>query len=195
MPIPTGVSSKKRSRKLSDSFLEAFRDLGAGMAKDARQSLLGSNDSNSQPQNPQELYQKENSLENKYKQQWIRSENIRREEQTLFSREQKETQNQVMALRDEIQSLAKATGNLAKQVEISAVQTPENIQLGSYHINFFRHLKALIKSLRSQINESAMWLESWNKKSKKQNAYWGGVKKSGAKFLLSQDRYVATQAG
>jgi len=191
------ISNKKRPKILSDGFLEAFRDLGTGVAKDIKQSVFG----NTPPPSMSEygpstnLYQNEANLENKYRQQWIRSEQIRRSEQVLYTRQQKETEQHVVQLQQEIKGLAKATGELARQVDISAMQVSADTPASTYHLNFFEHLKRLIRQLKTQINDSVVWLGEFNKKSKKRNAYWGGVKKSGSKFLLSQDRYVATQAG
>lgn len=191
------LSNKKRPKNLSDGFLEAFRDLGSGVVKDVKQSVFGSSPSINQGEfGPSvNLYRQENDLENQYRRQWLRSEQVRREEQILFSRQQKETQTHVVQLQQEIKGLAKATGELARQVDISAMQVAADAPASIYHLNFFEQLKRLVAKLRTQINESAVWLAEFNKKSKKRTAYWGGVKKQGAKFLLSQDRYMATQAG
>ena len=191
------ANTKKRPKNLSDSFLEAFRGFGSSVTKDIKQSLLGGSPQPPAGEYPSsaDLYRNEANLENKYRQQWLRSEQIRREEQVLFSRHQKETQNQVIQLQQEIRGLAKATGDLSRQVDISAMQVPAEPVASAYHLNFFEHLKRLIRQLKTQINESAVWLAEFNKKSKKRIAYWGGVKKQGSKFLLSQDRYMATQAG
>lgn len=191
-------NNKKRGKGgLRDNFLEAFRDIGTGVVSDAKQAVFGgSSPSPSGEYSPSaDLFRNEADLENKYRRQWLRSEQIRREEQILFSRQQTETQQHVTQLQQEIKGLAKATGELARQVDISAMQVSSETSISTYHLNFFEHLKRLIRQLKTQINESAMWLSEWNKKAKKKNAYWNGVKRSGSKYLLSQDRYMATQAG
>jgi hypothetical protein len=192
----------------NDSFLEAFRDLGNDFLSATKNDLLkaGANDIKdalfplSKPtqkgENPDYLAQKEAELERNYRAKLRQTETIHRQEKVLFTREQRETQQQVTALQEEIKNLAKATSNLAseaKEAEITAMQAlPE---VGTYHLNFFSHLKKIIAELRVQIQESSLWLAAWNKKAQKRNFYWGQFKKSGSKFLLSGDRYMATQAG
>lgn len=199
------------SRNSSDSFLEAFRDLGSGVAKTAKNDLFkkGAQDifsalspfspnppKEEMPASPSDLWQKENELEQKYRSHFQRQETVQREVKVLFTREQRETQQHVNALQQEIKKLAKATSDLAseaKEAEMSAMQN--TVEVGTYHLNFFDRLRKIIASLRSQIQESSMWLSSWNKKAQKKNYYWGQFKKSGSKFMLSSDRYMSTQAG
>jgi len=207
-------TQKQNNKKTSsqDSFLEAFRDLGADItssakndlgkkgAKDIFDSVFPSNQPNPQNQENKQFpfnpFSVENQLEKRYQQQAKRTEIIRREEKILFTRQQKETQEQVTALQEEIKKLAKTTADLssqAKEAEITVMQ--EVPEVGTYHVNFFARLRKLIAELRSQIQESSFWLAAWNKKSQKRNYYWNQFRRSGSKFLLSSDRYVATQAG
>jgi hypothetical protein len=193
----SSINNKKHLKGVRDNFLEAFRGIGGGVVSDAKQAILGGSNSTSGSEytSSSDIYRSEADLENKYRQQWLRSEQIRRSEQVLYTRRQKETEQHVIQLQQEIKGLAKATGDLARQVDISAMQVSTDAPASIYHLNFFEHLKRFVRQLKTQINDSAVWLAEFNKKSKKRNAYWGGVKKQGAKFLLSQDRYVATQAG
>lgn len=197
----------KKSRKNPDSFLEVFRELGSetistaandlirGGAEDLKEALwpLGAQPNR---QNSPDLGQKEIELEKSYRSQVRRSESLKREEKVLFSREQKETQVKVEALQEEIKSLAKAVGELAGQAKEAEISVSQNLPaVGKYHLNFFERIRKAISELRAQIQESSLWLEAWNKKSQKKNHYWKQFKKSGSKFLLSSDRYMATQAG
>lgn len=199
-------SNKKPNSR--DSFLESFRDLGSDFystakddlvkkgSKDIFDSLLPFNRSDQPSQENNNPFPMEAELERKYRSQVRQTEIVRREEKVLFTRQQKETQQQVVALQDEIKKLAKTTADLAseaKEAEITAMQ--EVPEMGTYHLNFFIRLRKLIAELRSQIQESSFWLTAWNKKSQKRNFYWNQFKKSGSKFLLSSDRYVSTQAG
>lgn len=178
MPIPTNkINFKKKNNAKADSFLEAFRDLGSDFY----------------PSPKNDLYQAEYDLKRKYESQLRRAEIVRRQEQILFTQKEKETQQQVKILQEEIKKLAKATGDLAKEAEISSMEVTPSV--GTYHVNFFERLIKAIKVLRQQVQESSFWLASWNKKAQKKNHYWGQFKKSGSKFLLSADRYMSTQAG
>jgi len=205
----SGSQSKRGGSR--DSFLEAFRDLGSDTVASVKNDLIkkGTSDifnsfspfkqevaGEKTREKPFDPYQKEADLEKNFRSKVSKLENIHREEKVLFTREQKETQNQVNALQGEIKKLAKSTADMAtevKEAEMSVLQ--ETPIVGTYHINFFIRLRALIAQLRSQIQESSFWLASWNKKAQKRNHYWNQFKKSGSKFLLSSDRYMATQAG
>jgi hypothetical protein len=198
----------QNSAQSNDSFLEAFRDLGndfvstasnnllkAG-AEDIKEALFPFGQSTAKGENPDRLAWKEAELERNYRAKLRQKETIHHQEKVLFTREQRETQQQVTTLQEEIKKLAKATASLAseaKEAEVTAMQTlPE---VGTYHLNFFSRLRKVIAELRVQIEESSLWLAAWNKKAEKRNFYWGQFKKSGSKFLLSSDRYMATQAG
>lgn len=205
----SGSQNKKLSTK--DSFLEAFRDLGSDTATTFKDDLIkkGVRDifdnlspfkQNSSPEESSRdfpnLYSQEAEIEKKYRSRISRLEIIHREGKILFTSEQKEIQKQVNVLQEEIKKLAKSTSDLAseaKEAEITAMQ--EAPLIGTYHLNFFIRLRRLISELRSQIQESSFWLASWNKKAQKRNYYWNQFKKSGSKFMLSSDRYMATQAG
>jgi len=117
--------------------------------------------------------------------------NIQKQERLLFYREKEEVQAKVKILLEEIRKLANASKGLAKEVTIAASQVP--VEPGTYHFNFFERLKETVILFRKRIEESATWLGAFNQRSKKR--YWGRFKKSGAKFLLSQERYMSTQAG
>lgn len=203
------VKPLKRNRKINtDSFLEAFRDLGSNAVDSFKEDFVkgtgrgivdtfsGKARSFGENENPSEknLFDRETDLEKKYKRQarW-QAEIARKEEKVIYSRQDREVKLQVQSLQNEIQQLVKASGELAQEVDVASFQvSPE---AGKYHIAFFEKLKNLVKSLRSQVQESAHWLAEFNKKSKKRNFYWGQFKKKGTSFSLSMDRNVATQTG
>jgi len=118
---------------------------------------------------------------------------VRPVEKLVFNQADQEIKLQVTATQEELKKLALSTQNLAKEVETAAVQTPVNP--GIYHLNFFERLRQKIILLKKKIDESATWLGEFNQRSAKRNYYWAQVKKSGTKFMLSQERYMATQAG
>lgn len=199
------TSPKNQKTNSRDSFLEAFRDLGGDFVSTAKDDLVkkGAQDifksffpagNRSDQESPSSLSSlPDKDLERTYLPRLQRAEILRREEKILFTQQERKTQQQVKTLQEEIKELAKATGNLAKEAQVVAFQ--EVPLAGTYHINFFEKLIKLIKSLKTQIEQSSLWLSAWNKKAKKRNIYWGQFKKSGSKYLLSADRYMATQAG
>lgn len=196
-------ANQARPKILSDdSFIEAFRGLGDDFTSTVKNNLkAGSQDIKDflfpLPKPDDEENEKYPSqVENAYRAKAQRTEVIHHEEKILFTRQQRETQQQVQGLQVEIQKLAKSISDLAgeaRQAEVTAMS--ETPLVGAYHLNFFEQLRKVLANLRSQIQESSFWLASWNKKAQKKNYYWGQFKKSGSKFLLSSDRAVATQAG
>lgn len=210
MPINNSkpLSSQKKSLPKSDSFLEQMRSISSGTMSSAKNDLFkpgvkdifdslspfGSFDNAENSQNSPDNYSKiDQYSERKFGQQKRQMEIARREERIVFTRKERENQMQVKSLQEEIKKLAVSTGELAREVQVATMQ--EEATPGTYHINFFQRLLMIVKNLRSQVQESSLWLSSWNKKSKKKNGYWNQFKKSGSSFSLHHDRAVATQAG
>jgi len=194
------TKSTKHFSPKSDSFLEALRELGTSFSSTVSEDLVkkGSKDilDSFSPfrQTSEDNNRQENTIPERinHGEKLKTIEYVKREETLLFSREKNEIQRQVSVLQDEIIKLAKVTGEIAKEAQVTAMQ--ETPSAGKYHKNFFENLIKLIKDLRSQLQESSFWLASWNSKSKKKN-YWSQVKKSGTSFMLHHDRSVATQTG
>ncbi len=200
-------SPPKKQSVGNDSFLESLRSIGSNTLSSTKSDLLRPGikdifDSLSpfpNPQNNQQIDQREKSSsednfwkEGRY-QQKKQLEIVKREERVVFTRQERETQAQVQNLQAEIKKLAVATGELAKEVQVATMQ--EEINPGTYHLNFLQRLLLIVKSLNAQVRESSLWLASWNKKSQKKKGYWDQLKKSGSSFSLHHDRAVATQAG
>jgi len=114
-------------------------------------------------------------------------------EKLVFSKTDQEAKLQVKALQAELKKLAASTKKLTKEVTIAISQEPVNP--GVYHVNYLERLRGWLVLLKKRIDESATWLAEFNQRSKKRHYYWNQVKKSGTKFMLSQERYMATQAG
>lgn len=203
----TNLKNNRRAVS-SDSFLEALRDLGSGVvdsvthdvvggiAQEAFDQITGNNSGDLQPNqtiNFQELRKKEEQQE---KNSWnLQHEflDLRRQEKLVWTRQEQQTKLQISAILQELKKLAETTKNLAKEVDTAAKQIP--VEPGVYHINFFEKLRESIILFKKRIEESATWLAAFNQKAKKRNYYWGQVRKSGTKFMLSQERYMATQVG
>lgn len=204
MGAMAGKNNRSVKHRLSDdSFLEAFRDLGSDLASTTTENLkAGLNDVReaffpfTQNNEPSRQSPSPDQKEESYRSKFQKVEIIRRQEQILFTRHKRETQQQLTILQDEIKKLAQTTANLAGEAQQAQVIALQEIpQAGEYHLNFLRQIIKLISNLRAQLQESSYWLAAWNKKSQRKNYYWGQFKKSGSKFLLSSDRYVATQTG
>jgi len=205
---PFATSSKKKTGPRYKNFIEAFKDIGkstvksfgkdfiAGTAKNAVDSLTkGQPSTDSQP--PQEQFKFEDYLDQQEKkirkQERTHFEAIRREEKIIFSREQQQVKIQIETLQTQIKQLAQEQVGLMKEVDKASFQATVNP--GVYHQNFFERLIHLIKIAKKKISESRSWLSLHNHRAGAKNHYWKNVKKSGTKFMLSQERYMSTQAG
>lgn len=200
------MDKKKRKQIARRNFLESLRELGGGVAKSAKEDVIQSIGNSARGQifgsgpsrgnnysdfGPSEFP----SPEIKERFRWSKQEftDIRTQERLLFKQTEQEARVKIEGLRAELLKLVKTTEGLGKEVQVAAIQAP--VEPGIYHLNFLERLREFIISLRKNIAESRHWLAMCNAKAKKRNFYWQQVRKSGTKFMLSQERYMATQAG
>lgn len=207
--------NKKSSQKrpaISDNFLEALRELprdaGRGLAQDliaeipseAAAQLGGQKGLSGEIKPGQEvrLEQKpqaspEASREMLRRQFHRETAGFARRERAVFTRREQETTLKIKALQQELKKLADATVEMDREVKIAALQQP--VAPGVYHENFLERLLNFISHFRKRLSESASWLAIQNHRAKRSSYYWAQVGQSGTKFMLSQERYMATQAG
>lgn len=210
MASKTNNTRNDRNRKRpvnTDGFLEALRELGGdvadsmvrlpgNIAQEAFSQINGNKSGDLKPNQTLELNQIKNSSEQKevqtaaFQQEFL---DIRRQEKIIWTKKQQETELQIKALISELKKLAQTTTELAKEVKIAAQQIP--VEPGTYHISFFEKLRSTILLFKQHIEQAANWLSASNQRAKKRNYYWRQFRKSGTKFMLSQERYMATQAG
>lgn len=203
---------KKKPAK-SQNFLEALRDLGSGVVDSAVHDVAGalpdsaygqmtgrkqsgelkpnqSLDVNQSALESRQVYQEKKEQFGRFQQEFL---DIRRQEKIIYKETDRETKLQIAALLEELKKLSLSTKKLAKEVQIASLEPP--VEPGVYHVNFYKRLRRTILLFKKKIDESATWLETFDRRGKKQGHYWGQVKKSGTKFMMSQERYIATQAG
>lgn len=181
---------RKTVKMVSDTFLETLKESrGTGEA----QKRSGGEIAPGETIDLRSVEEKAAELEKDYEKFYHQAEHLRREEKGVYDTKEQQLQLQVKTLQEELNQMAKATKDLEKEVEIAAFQAP--IKPGAYHISFFERLSHFIRAFRTKIDSSAAWLAAFNQRSKKRNYYWAQVRKSGTKFMLSGERYMATQAG
>jgi hypothetical protein len=215
---PPAKSAKKGSTK-PHNFIEALKDLGGGVkdqGKAATAGILsqavdqmtgkadqyspqtqGSADQFPQPQMPFNFAEYLKSRENLVRQQERQlAEQQRSGEKLVFHRKEEEAKQQVELIKTEIKKLIVETGQMSVELQ-QAEQTvmTTTVEPGTYHLNFFDRIRRLIALARKRISESRNWLELFNSRQQQRSYYWGQVQKSGTKFMLSHERYMATQAG
>jgi len=196
-PPSNQVSSKLNEplRSLGQSVTQAFKNEAYQIPREVLRQVTGQENNGGELHpgetiNPQE--QKNKKIPNqestiRYYQRQLEKEKL------LRKRERQGIKIRIQALREEIIKIGQSAQELKKEAAITVIQEIPNP--GEYHLNFLESLLQFLVSLRKKIEESNTWLSAFNQRSKKRNYFWGQVKKSGAKFLLSSDRTPATQMG
>jgi hypothetical protein len=117
-------------------------------------------------------------------------------ETSLKLKDNQETSAKINQIKEQIKAIANSMNQINHQVEVIETKAQENIpQESQYQLNFLELLLAFLKDLKERVEEGNTWLAAFQKKTSKRNYFWGQVKKSGSKFLLSSDRTPATQTG
>jgi hypothetical protein len=206
-------NKKSRGRINSEGFFEALRGLGndvvdsaihdfaEGVTKSVVDQVSGKPEEVSGNLTPNESVNlgKITSIREKKVKKELRYQfnqefvDLQRQEKILFTRHEQEVKLQIKSIQEELQKLAESTKDLAEEVKIATMQA--SVEPGIYHLTFLENLRQAIKLFRKRIEESKTWLSLANQRTKKRCYYWAQFKKSGTKFMLSQERYMATSAG
>lgn len=209
-------NDKKASIKRPQNFIEAVKDLSTDFKSQAKTATLGAlgeaqrqvtgtiydrqtqpADSLNQPQAPFNFveYLRSREMQIKQREQML-GQSQRSAEKMIFHRKEEEAKKEVEIVKAEIKKLVIETGDMSaefREAEKTVMET--TVDAGTYHLSFFNRVRKLIRLARKRISESKTWLQMFNSRNKQRNFYWAQVKKSGTKFLLSQERYMSTQAG
>jgi len=188
-------------KELSSSAKKQAKDASLGIGKDAVGQVFGRNQTASplsgELKNNQALNLKDRLQDQEKKE--LQKEKIKyqkqiQKERLVFHHQIEEDKLQIKALQEQLQQLAEETDNLSQEVKKATFTAPKDA--GVYYENFFDRIKNLIELARKKIAESSTCLQMFNKRSqKKRSHYWAQVKKSGSKYMLSQERYMVTQVG
>ncbi len=116
-----------------------------------------------------------------------------KEEQSIFvNSHSQEVEKAINNLRLEIKKLVEVTQDLNHEI----VQTVQQnvVDFSEYQLNFFQRLKMIIVNFRKNISEAGVWMESFNHKKSKCNAYRNKAKSGGTKYTDSGEHAVARSA-
>lgn len=173
------------------------KNVASGVLSGSLDSLTGNYPSGSADHMPNSQSDFERALreqEEQFKREQARLQRHREVIATpIFNRQEEETKKQIEVLQDELKKLAQEIGKMESSVNRAIKE--EVVEPGTYHVNFFVKLREFLVQLRKKVTESQDWLAASYQRKQKKNVFWGGVKKSGTKFMLSQERYMSTQAG
>ena len=117
------------------------------------------------------------------------------QEQSLFiNHHTQEIKQAIEELRQEIKKLTLSTENLNQEITQA---TDQNIpETNEYQLNFLQRLKNLIIEFRQNIDDSSIWLQSFNRKRSRKNAFWNKAKdkKSGGEQYLFSSEHTASRS-
>lgn len=190
---------KPTNQRSHANFIEALKSIGGqtassfggdvigGVTKDFIQDITGSRPDAKHQENSQDI-------EAKIRQQTEALQRHREVTETkIFDRKEEEVKAKIAAIKEQLQFLVKELAGMDKELE-KAIEE-EIVNPGTYHLSFFEKLRKFLIDLRKRVADSANWLEISAQRKAAQQGYWGNVKKAGTKYLLSQERTLATQAG
>jgi hypothetical protein len=118
------------------------------------------------------------------------------QEQPLFvNQHHQEIQQAINEILNEIKKLKLSTDNLTHEIDQASEQNiPE---ANEYQLKFLQRIKNIIVQFRQNINQSCVWMESFNHKKSRKNAFWGNVrnkKNGGEQYLFSSEHSASRSA-
>ena len=179
-----GISNK------SSGFLEAFKASAANSGAISSELRPGNDFSVSEAFRAEEAKKQENDRRFK---EIMMAKQHEDEDRQRFLNKQKEVEKQIESLRDAILKIAKSTQNFSSEVEKAAFEAPVNP--GKYHLGFFETLKRSLEIIKKRLDDSASWMQEFNKRKDRVPFFWAQFKKSGTKYMLSSERSVQMAPG
>jgi hypothetical protein len=121
--------------------------------------------------------------------------NLQQEQNNLLKSQQNELKRSVEAIQQEIKKLVKTTENLNTDVENVALAPITEVS--EYQLHFLDRVRTFISNLRKNLSQASTWMESFQTKKRKKNAFWGNVKNKkggGEQYLFSGEHSAARSA-
>jgi hypothetical protein len=135
---------------------------------------------------------KAKSVEHNWKKEFLSSNNLGKEQQTLIRQQQAELQRSIDELRTEIKKLVISAEGLETEVEQVAFQPV--VEANDYQLNVLQRIKRLIANFTLNISQAGIWCESFSRKKNKRNAFWSTVRNKkigGEQYLFSSEHSAA----
>lgn len=117
------------------------------------------------------------------------------QETVIFNRRQQEVDKKIEEIKIELKRIKETIGNIETSTE--TVISQEVVSPGTYHLNFFERLLKFLRHMRKRVAESRHWAAMNQQRTTTKSYYWqqSSSKVSGTKYMLSQERQLATQTG
>lgn len=195
------------------NFIEALKSTGGAFATDVGRaikedvidgsinqtvdSVFGTNSlpPKEQPFDFNEYLNSGENIQRKLQHQQVQQE-YEQSEVIIFNRRKEDVNRRIEEIKVELKRIAQEIVVLDQTTETVIEQ--EEIDPGIYHLSFFERLASFLRQVRKRVVESRHWAAMHQHRSQaKSSYYWhqANQKVGGTKFLLSQERQVATQTG
>ena len=166
---------------------EALKDLSTAPAKKSENKLFGI----LFPGQSVEINKKETTTNISWNREFL-IKSVVKEQSIFINNHSQEVERTIKELRLEIKKLIEVTENIDQSVVQSTEQNV--VDFSEYQLNFFQRLKMIIVNFRKNISEAGVWMESFNHKKSKCNAYRNKSKSGGTKYTDSGEHAVARSA-
>lgn len=115
--------------------------------------------------------------------------------QRLHDGQKEELEKVIKQLQEEIKQMKAALGTMEKAGD-DIILNPV-IEASEYQLNFISRVRNFLSSLRQNINQATIWMETFNRKKKKKNYFWSTAKdkkKGGQQYMFSNEHSAARSA-
>jgi hypothetical protein len=117
------------------------------------------------------------------------------EEHPVFvNQHQQEIQQAINEILEEIKKLKLTTDNLDHEI---VQATEQNVsEINEYQLRFLQRIKNLIVQFRQNIDQSCVWMDHFNHKKSRKNAFWNKAKSKngGEQYLMSGEHSASRSA-
>ncbi|MFA6518644.1 MAG: DUF5660 family protein [Candidatus Shapirobacteria bacterium] len=112
--------------------------------------------------------------------------------QRLRDNQKEDLEKVIKQLQEEIKLMKTALGTMEKVGDEIVLQPISEIS--EYQLNFISRIRNFLSSLRQNINQATIWMETFNRKKKKKNYFWSTAKdkkKGGQQYMFSNEHSAA----
>lgn len=119
-----------------------------------------------------------------------------KQEQSLFiNQHSQEIKQEIEELRFEIKKLIESADVLNNEISEIEVSVDQNIiDFSEYQLNFFQRIKKIVVNFQKNISEASIWMESFNHKKNRRNAFWNRSKSGGQQYQQSGEHSASRSA-
>lgn len=123
------------------------------------------------------------------------SQSVNQEQSLFINQHSQEIQKEIEELRFEIKKLIESTDILTNEISEIEISVDQNIiDFSEYQLNFLQRIKKMVVNFQKNISETNIWIESFNHKKGRRNAFWNKSKSSGQQYQQSGEHSASRSA-